>query len=48
MQCEHADFVVFTAIAREFAAAVLLAQWEVYRIPLAFRLVRRKGTPTFR
>jgi hypothetical protein len=23
---------------------VLLAQWDVYRIPLAFRLVRRKGT----
>jgi hypothetical protein len=23
---------------------VLLAQWKVYRIPLAFRLVRRKGT----
>ena len=26
---------------------VLLAQWEVYRIPLAFRLVRRKGTPGY-
>jgi len=25
-------------------AVVLLAQWEVYRMPLAFRLVRRKGT----
>jgi Transposase DDE domain len=28
-------------------AVVLLAQWEVYRIPLAFRLVRRKGTPGY-
>jgi hypothetical protein len=26
-------------------AVVLLAQWEVDRLPLAFRLVRRKGTP---
>jgi Transposase DDE domain len=26
---------------------VLLAQWEVYRIPLAFRLVRRKGSPGY-
>ena len=25
-------------------AVVLLAQWDVYRIPLAFRLVRRKGS----
>jgi hypothetical protein len=28
-------------------AVVLLAQWEVYRLPLAFRLVQRKGTPGY-
>jgi len=28
-------------------AVVLLAQWEVYRIPLAFRLIRRKGSPGY-
>jgi len=26
---------------------VLLAQWDVYRIPLAFRLVRRKGRQVY-
>jgi Transposase DDE domain len=26
---------------------VLLAQWDVYRIPLAFRLVQRKGSPGY-
>jgi hypothetical protein len=28
-------------------AVVLLAQWEVYRIPLAFRLIQRKGSPGY-